>query len=234
MCCVGVLILILLLIAIGVWLITIKLTKPDWDTAKRRWKIDAVAGLLYSPPMAKKISGAKTSNAVGTDRRAVHAGASPLLASGSSEPPAQPGKARAGTAQRAVPTKPAKSSTLLDTRVVYCGDNLEQLAKLPDACVDLIYIDPPFNSNRNYDGGQSGSDFWGETKEKRAFEDRHENTKAYIDYMRPRCVQLARVLKKTGSFYYHCDDHASHYVKGMLDQIFKLKNQIPFAINNQL
>ena len=36
-----------------------------------------------------------------------------------------------------------KSSSLLDTRVVYCGDNLEQLAKLPDACVDLIYIDPP-------------------------------------------------------------------------------------------
>jgi DNA modification methylase len=86
--------------------------------------------------------------------------------------------------------------------------------------MDLIYIDPPFNSNRNYDGGQSGTDFWGETKEKRAFEDRHENTKAYIDYLRPRCVQLARVLKKTGSFYYHCDWHASHYVKVMLDQIF--------------
>jgi hypothetical protein len=41
-----------------------------------------------------------------------------------------------------------RPSALLDTRVVYCGDNLEQLAKLPDACVDLIYIDPPFNSNR--------------------------------------------------------------------------------------
>ena len=121
-------------------------------------------------------------------------------------------------------TKPAvaaprqKPSALLDTRVVYCGDNLEQLAKLPDACVDLIYIDPPFNSNRNYEV------FWGETKEKRAFEDRHENTKAYIDYMRPRCVQLARVLKKTGSFYYHCDWHASHYVKVMLDQIFGENN----------
>jgi DNA modification methylase len=85
----------------------------------------------------------------------------------------------------------------------------EQLAKLPDACVDLIYIDPPFNSNRNYEV------FWGETREKRAFEDRHESTRAYIDYMRPRCVQLARVLKKTGSFYYHCDWHASHYVKVM-------------------
>jgi hypothetical protein len=37
---------------------------------------------------------------------------------------------------------------------------------------------------------------------------------------RMRCVQLARVLKKTGSFYYHCDWHASDYVKVMLDQIF--------------
>ena len=101
----------------------------------------------------------------------------------------------------------AKPSALVDTRVIYCGDNLDQLQKLPAACVDLIYIDPPFNSNRNYEV------FWGETKEKRAFEDRHESTRAYIDYMRPRCVEMARVLRKTGSFYYHSDWHASHYVK---------------------
>jgi DNA modification methylase len=121
-------------------------------------------------------------------------------------------------------TKPAgRPSAFVDTRVTYCGDNLEQLKKLPDACVDLIYIDPPFNSNRNYEV------FWGETKEKRSFEDRHESTQAYIEFMRPRCVELARVLKKTGSFYYHCDWHASHYVKVMLDQIFgenNLQNEI--------
>src|SRR5690348_3064483 len=80
-----------------------------------------------------------------------------------------------------------KPSALVDTRVIYCGDNLEQLRKLPPACVDLIYIDPPFNSNRNYEV------FWGETKEKRAFEDRHASTEAYIEFMRPRCVELARV-----------------------------------------
>src|SRR5258708_9901370 len=55
----------------------------------------------------------------------------------------------------------AKPSALVDTRVIYCGDNLEQLRKLPPACVDLIYIDPPFNSNRNYEV------FSGETKENR-------------------------------------------------------------------
>jgi hypothetical protein len=112
----------------------------------------------------------------------------------------------------------ARSSALVDTRVIYCGDNLDQLKKLPDACVDLIYIDPPFNSNRNYEI------FWPETSEKRRFDDRHESTKAYIDYLRPRCEQLARVLKQTGSFYYHCDWHASHYVKVMLDQIFGENN----------
>jgi DNA modification methylase len=95
-----------------------------------------------------------------------------------------------------------KPSAVVDTRVIYCGDNLEQLKKLPDNCVDLIYIDPPFNSNRNYEV------FWGETKEKRAFDDRHASTQAYIEFMRPRCVELHRVLKKTGSFYYHCDWHS--------------------------
>jgi len=83
------------------------------------------------------------------------------------------------------PTNKLKSSSLLDTRVIYCGDNLEKLAKLPDACVDLIY---PALAGR------------------------------------PRCVQLARVLKKTGSFYYHCDWHASHYVRVMLDQILGENN----------
>jgi DNA modification methylase len=115
---------------------------------------------------------------------------------------------------------PRKPSSLLDTRVIYCGDNLEQLRKLPDGCVDLIYIDPPFNSNRNYEV------FWGETKEKRSFDDRHESTQAYIEFMRPRCIELGRVLKKTGSFYYHCDWHASHYVKVMLDQILGENNFI--------
>lgn len=103
-------------------------------------------------------------------------------------------------------------SPLLDTEVIYCGDNLDQLAKLPSHSIDLIYIDPPFNSNRNYEV------FWGEKREMRAFEDRHASMQAYIDFMRPRCVELARILKPTGIFYYHCDWHASHYVKVMLDQ----------------
>jgi hypothetical protein len=89
---------------------------------------------------------------------------------------------RAGAASEVVSKAPGPSA-VVDTRVIYCGDNLDQLKKLPDGCVDLICIDPPFNSSRNYEV------FWGETKEKRAFEDRHASTQAHIEFMRLRCVR---------------------------------------------
>ena len=143
----------------------------------------SVAGLLRGEPEAPGIRRAKK-----TAKYPAHkSGKTYALAEEADGGASVPASRSLQTATR------IKSSSVVDTRVVYCGDNLEQLAKLPDACVDLIYIDPPFNSNRNYEV------FWGESKEKRAFEDRHESTRAYIDYMRPRCVQLARVLKKTGS-----------------------------------
>jgi DNA modification methylase len=111
-----------------------------------------------------------------------------------------------------------RRSALVDTRIIYCGDCLDQLRNLPDRSVDLIYIDPPFNSNRDYEV------FWGETREKRGFEDRHASTQAYLEFMRPRCVELARVLKPTGTFYYHCDWHANAYVRVMLDDVFGANN----------
>ena len=84
------------------------------------------------------------------------------------KPVAQPASDGQAAPPAAVPQQPkGRPSPLVDTRVIYCGDNLEQLRKLPDGCIDLIYIDPPFNSNRNYEV------FWGETRETRAFDDRH-------------------------------------------------------------
>ena len=62
----------------------------------------------------------------------------------------KPDDARAMIASALSPSS-GRPSALLDTRVIYCGDGLEQLRKLPDRCVDLIYIDPPFNSNGNYE-----------------------------------------------------------------------------------
>jgi DNA modification methylase len=106
----------------------------------------------------------------------------------------------------------------METNVIYCGDNLEVLPKLPGESVDLIYIDPPFNSNRKYEV------FWGEAVERRAFEDRHGDAMEYLKWMRPRLRQLYRVLKSTGSFYIHCDWHVSHYLKVELDQLFGFNN----------
>lgn len=98
----------------------------------------------------------------------------------------------------------------LETNIIYCGDCLGKLKDIPNESIDLIYIDPPFSSNRNY------AAFWQE-QEERHFEDRFENVGVYLGYMEPRLKELYRVLKPTGSFYYHCDWHASHYIKMLLD-----------------
>ncbi len=107
------------------------------------------------------------------------------------------------------------ASASLQTGVLYRDDNVERLAELPNASVDLIYLDPPFFSNRFYEV------IWGDEAEVRSFEDRWAGgIENYIDWIRRRVKELHRVLKPTGSFYLHCDPHASHYLKVMLDEIF--------------
>ena len=107
----------------------------------------------------------------------------------------------------------------METNVIYCGDNLEVMPKyIDDESVDLIYIDPPFNTSRQYEV------FWGEAQERRAFEDRFGDAMTYLEWMRPRIRELHRVLKPTGTLYYHCDWHASHYVKVELDRVFGFGN----------
>lgn len=103
----------------------------------------------------------------------------------------------------------------LATGVIHCADNLEALARLPADSVDLVYLDPPFFSNRNYEV------IWGDEAEVRSFEDRWEGgIQVYIGWMRERMIELHRVLKPTGSIYLHCDWHAGHYLKVMMDGIF--------------
>lgn len=104
----------------------------------------------------------------------------------------------------------------LETGVLYRDDNLERLAALPSESVDLIYLDPPFFSNRTYEV------VWGDEAEVRSFEDRWAGgIQNYIEWMRDRVVEMHRVLKATGSLYLHCDPHASHYLKVMVDQVFR-------------
>lgn len=107
----------------------------------------------------------------------------------------------------------------LETGVLLCQDNLRALAQFPSECVDLIYLDPPFFSNRNYEV------IWGDEAEVRSFEDRWEGgIEVYTAWMRERMQQLHRILKPTGTVYLHCDWHAGHYLKVMCDGIFGARN----------
>ena len=105
---------------------------------------------------------------------------------------------------------------------LYHGDNLSILRDLPDASVDLICTDPPFNTGKD----------WG------AFNDKWEGgLKGYLKFMEPRLEECRRVLKDTGSLYLHCDPTASHYLKVMLDGVFGIKqfrNEIVWHYANKL
>ena len=113
----------------------------------------------------------------------------------------------------------------METNIIYCGDNVETMRRyIADNSVDLIYADPPFFSNKTYEI------IWGDGYELRAFEDRWKGgINNYIAWMEPRLRECHRVLKATGSLYLHCDYHASHYLKVMMDRIFdesKFQNEI--------
>lgn len=111
------------------------------------------------------------------------------------------------------------SSDGFETGVIYCDDNLERLRQMDAESVDLIYLDPPFFSNRHYEV------IWGDEAEVRSFEDRWKGgINAYVDWMKHRMVEMREVLKPTGSIYLHCDWHASHYLKVMMDSVFGMNN----------
>lgn len=98
---------------------------------------------------------------------------------------------------------------------LWCGDNVEVLKNIPDESVDLIYIDPPFFSNRHYEI------IWGNGAELRSFKDHWKGgIDHYVTWMVERLKQLHRILKPTGSLYIHLDWHAVHYLKVALDKIF--------------
>ena len=101
--------------------------------------------------------------------------------------------------------------------LLICGDNLGSLLRLPDECVDLWYADPPFFTQQEWKA-------WGKGGELFAFKDRWNNMDEYLEFMRLRVEQIHRTLKPTGSFYLHCDWHASHYLKVMCDRVFGYGN----------
>ena len=124
-------------------------------------------------------------------------------------------------------------------RTIWTGDNLDILRGLNSETVDLIYLDPPFNSNRTYSApigskaaGAAFKDAWTLDDLDVAWlgliADRHpamyrvieaagvshgSGMKAYLCMMAVRLLEMRRVLKSTGSIYLHCDPTASHYLK---------------------
>lgn len=138
----------------------------------------------------------------------------------------------------------------LKNRTIFTRDNLEVMRGMADECIDLIYLDPPFNSNHDYSapiGSQAaGAEFkdtwtlndidlawYGEIEDKYpglykllgAVREIHGSSMmAYLIYMAIRIMEMKRVLKSTGSIYVHCDPTASHYLKLMMDEVFGRKN----------
>jgi DNA modification methylase len=100
------------------------------------------------------------------------------------------------------------------------GDCLEVLKTIDSESIDLIYIDPPFFSNRTYEV------IWGDKGEVRSFEDRFAGgIEHYISWLRDRVQEMYRLLKPTGSIFVHCDWHANAYIRVyILDKIFGYNN----------
>ena len=116
-------------------------------------------------------------------------------------------------------------------RVIF-GDNLNVLRSLADGSIDLIYIDPPFNTGhkqsrtsmrtiRDEQGGDrvgfQGQRYRTERIGSSAFGDQFDD---YIAFLEPRLREAARILKPNGSFFLHVDYREVHYCKVLLDEIF--------------
>ena len=132
-----------------------------------------------------------------------------------------------------------------------CSDNIDVLRALPDNSIDLIYLDPPFQSNTHYvaifgDKGQVDEqlkEIWKWTTEtERTFRrlphgqlldtlkgiqlqaGRTSPMAAYCVFMGRRLLEMRRTLKPTGSVYLHCDHHANHYLRFLMDAVFGAEN----------
>ena len=135
-------------------------------------------------------------------------------------------------------------------KTIWTGDNLDILRGLNSESVDLVYLDPPFNSNRDYSApvgsaaaGAAFKDTWTLSDLDVAWmglvADEHpamyktletagmthgKGMQSYLCMMSVRLLEMRRVMKDTGSIYLHCDPTASHYLKLVMDSVFGPSN----------
>ncbi len=102
---------------------------------------------------------------------------------------------------------------------LFFGDCLHVMRMLPSNSIDLLYVDPPFFSGRNYNV------IFGDKNEVRSFTDIWEGgMPGYLVWLNARLYEMKRLLKPTGSIFVHCDWHASHYIKVEMDKILGVDN----------
>ena len=101
--------------------------------------------------------------------------------------------------------------------MIYNSDCLQIMKGISDESVDMIYLDPPFYTQKV----QSLSDSNGRKYE---FSDTWASLTEYLNYMRVRLVEMKRILKTTGCIFLHCDVSASHHLRILLDEIFGIEN----------
>ena len=137
-------------------------------------------------------------------------------------------------------------------QTIWTADNLDIMRGMNSESIDLIYLDPPFNSNTNYAApigskaaGAEFKDTWYlsdiDTEWINLLEGKHpalqrvllaattNSDKSYLAYMAVRLLEMKRILKPTGSVYLHCDPTMSHYLKLVMDVIFgkkRFRNEI--------
>ena len=138
----------------------------------------------------------------------------------------------------------------VENRTLFIADNLDIMRGIDSETIDLIYLDPPFNTNRNYQApigsaaeGAEFKDIWTDEDVKdgwyseiaeqhphihqiiQAAEHTYNNSMMiYLMSMGIRLIEMKRILKPTGSIYLHCDSTASHYLKMILDSLFGKNN----------
>lgn len=100
---------------------------------------------------------------------------------------------------------------------VYCGDCMNVLRRFPAAKVDLVYLDPPFFTQRKQrlSTRDRNTEF--------SFDDRWNSISEYGSFLVERLREFHRVLKSTGSIFFHCDKTASHIARLILDDVFGVK-----------
>ena len=132
-------------------------------------------------------------------------------------------------------------------QTIWTGDNLYIMRGMNSASVDLIYLDPPFNSKANYAApigskaaGAAFKDTWTlsdvDAEWVNLMEAKHPalhrvllaamtpSDKSYLAYMAVRLLEMRRLLKPAGSIYLHCDPTMSHYLKLVMDAVFGKRN----------